>query len=92
MYTRAEFTARRAKAVAIRKSLGGLTATVAVVLGLGQLAFIKLLGGRMVQAKVLPLEIALFLAYVVVVGFLVWRIQPVDNRLRRSGRPGDGSV
>ena len=54
MYTRAEFSARRAKAAAIRKSLGGLTATVAVVLGLGQLAFIKLLGGRMVQAESMP--------------------------------------
>lgn len=82
MYSRAEFTARRANAAAIRKSLGGLTATIAVVLGVSQLAFIRLFGDRMARAKVLPLEIALFLAYIVVVGFLVWRMDREVTRAR----------
>lgn len=82
MYTRDEFNARRHKAKGIEKALGTLTAAVAVVLGLGQLAFITLFGDRMLREKVLPLEIALFLAYITVVGFLVWRMDREVTKAR----------
>ncbi len=82
--TRETFAARRAKAQAIRQTLGRLTATVAVVLGVGQLGFIRLTQGRMVAEKVLPFEVALVTAYLVVVGFLVWRMDREVDKARPS--------
>jgi hypothetical protein len=73
-YTREQFNAQRAKAKAVSTALGRLTATVAVTLGLGQLAFIRLLSHRIAESKRMPLEASLFGAYIIVVGFLVWRM------------------
>jgi hypothetical protein len=72
-YTTAQFERRRAQAAAIGRTLGRFTAIVAVALGVGQLLFIRAVEGRLAKAKALPFEVALFLAYVVVVGFLVWQ-------------------
>lgn len=73
-YTREQFNAQRAKAKAVSNALGRLTAVVAVTLGLGQLLFIRLLSHRIADTKRVPLEASLFGAYIVVVGFLVWRM------------------
>lgn len=74
MYTRESFAAQRAKSKVIEKSLGRLTAAVAVTLGVGQLLFIRLIGGRIDKNKELTFELLLVVAYLIVVGFLVWQM------------------
>ncbi len=74
MYTRESFQQQRDRAAAIGRTLGRFTAIVAVTLGLGQLLFIRAIGNRLASDKALSFEIALFLAYAVVVGFLIWQM------------------
>ena len=73
MYSRDEFVVQRAKAHGLKQGLGRLTAAVAIVLGVGQLALVKVTSGRVVADRARPFELAMFGAYIVVVGFLVWR-------------------
>jgi len=83
MYTRESFQQARAQAAAIGRTLGRFTAIVAVTLGVGQLLFIRAVEGRLAKDKALPFEVALFLAYIVVIGFLVWQL----DRQVTSARP-----
>ena len=73
-YTRESFERQRAQAAAIGRTLGRFTAIVAVTLGVGQLLFIRAVESRLAKNRALPFEVALFLAYIVVVGFLVWQM------------------
>lgn len=73
-YTRDAFERQRVLAKVIARKLGRLTAIVAVTLGVGQLLFIRAVENRLAKEKALPFELALFLAYVVIVGFLVWQL------------------
>mgnify|MGYP006268179735 CR=1 FL=1 len=84
MYSREEFAARRAKAHSLKQGLGRLTAAVAVVLGVGQLALIKATSGRVVAERAKPFELAMFIAYITVVGFLVWRTDREVTKTRPS--------
>jgi len=74
MYTRESFNRQRAKLKSVSSAAGRLTAAVAVTFGIGQLAVIRALNGRIAKDKELTFELALFLAYMVMVGFLVWRM------------------
>ncbi len=88
-YTRAEFDQQRAKARSVSKALGRVTAIAAVTLGVGQLLVIRLLAGRIVRSKELAFELALFVTYIVVVGFLVWRMdREVTNARPRCPQCG----
>ncbi len=73
-FTREQFNRQRARAQATSASLGRLTAIVAVVLGGAQLLFIRQFETRMPESKRLPFELAFFGAYIVVVAFLIWRM------------------
>jgi len=73
MYTRESFQAQSAQAAAIGRALGSFTAVVAVGLGVGQLLVIRAVESRLAKGKALPFEVALFLAYIVVIGFLGWQ-------------------
>ncbi len=74
MYSRESFNRQRDKAATVSSAAGRLTAGVAVTFGLGQLAIIRVLNGRIAKDKELAFELALFLAYAFMVGFLVWRM------------------
>ena len=82
MYTRESFERQRAQAAAIGRALGRFTAVVAVGLGVGQLLFIRAVESRLARNKALPFEVALFVAYIVVVGFLVWQMDRQVTRAR----------
>jgi len=73
-YTREAFERQRVLAQVIQRKLGRFTAIVAVALGVGQLLFIRAVESRLAKEKAVPFELALFLAYIAVVGFLVWQL------------------
>lgn len=73
-YTRESFERQRVLAKVIQRKLGRFTAIVAVSLGVGQLLFIRAVESRLAKEKALPFELALFLTYIVIVGFLVWQL------------------
>lgn len=73
MYTRALFQQQCDKSVAIDRALRRLMAVMAVVLGLGQLAIIRLAAGRLAPTKQTAFELAMFVAYVSVIAFLAWQ-------------------
>jgi ribosomal protein S27AE len=83
IYSRDSFERQRAKAKGIERGLGRMTAAVAVVLGVGQLLFIRLVAHRLAKDKALTFEIALFIPYIVVVAFMVWQL----DRQVTSARP-----
>jgi hypothetical protein len=80
--TRATFDLQRAKAKSIRDAMGRLTAIVAVTLGGGQLLVIRVLGDRIAKDKALPFEVSMFVAYAVVIGFLIWRMRREVDKAR----------
>jgi len=82
-YTRAAFDERRAAVRRIERREARPLALVSVALGLGQLLNIRWLEGRLARAQAVPIEGALFLAYIALVGWLLWRLQ----RRMRAARP-----
>lgn len=77
MYTRESFNRQRARAKAVSDAAGRVLAMVAVSLGLGQLILIRLLDSRIAPAKKIPFELSLFVAYIALVGYLLWRMNRV---------------
>lgn len=74
LYTRDTFDRRRA---AIKQLEGRETRTlafVAVPLGFAQLVFIRWAEGALGRATAVPIEGAIFIAYMLLVGALIWRM------------------
>jgi ribosomal protein L37AE/L43A len=72
--TRDEFDRKRAIAAGAEKWQMRVLAFVAVGLGLAQLLLIKLIDSRVAETKRVAVEGSLFLAYIALVGFLIWRM------------------
>jgi hypothetical protein len=81
MYTREEFARRRSEQKRIEGREMRLLAFVAVPLGIGQLVMIRLLEARLERSRAVAIEGAVFLAYMALVGALLWRML---RRLRVS--------
>ena len=72
--TREEFDRKRAIAAGAEKWQMRVLAIVSVTLGIAQLLFIKWLDTHVADAKRLQIEGSLFLAYMGLVIFLIWRM------------------
>jgi hypothetical protein len=81
--TREAFDAQCAAVKQIERSDGRIVAAVAVGLGLGQLALIRWADTNLAHDTRVELTGAVFLAYIAIVGWLVWRFE----RRRRAARP-----
>lgn len=77
VYTRDSFNRQRARAKAVSDAAGRVLAIVAVGLGVGQLVLFRLVDSRITPAKKIPFELSLFLAYIALVGYLLWRMNRV---------------
>lgn len=83
MYSRDEFERRRTAAKQLAGRDGRLLAVVSVGLGVVQLLLIRWFEGQLERRSAVAIEGALFLAYIALVGWLVWRMQ----RELRAARP-----
>lgn len=72
--TRAEFDRQRAEAAGAEKWQSRVLAAIVVPLGFAQLFFIKWLDTHAATTKRLKIEGSLFLAYMALVIFLIWRM------------------
>ena len=81
--TREAFDARRAAVRKIEQSDGRIVAAVAVGLGIGQLALIRWADTNLPHDTRIELTGTVFLAYIAMVGWLVWRFE----QRRRAARP-----
>lgn len=80
-YTRAQFDERRAAAKAVERTDGRALAVVSVGLGLGQLLLIRWTDAHLERHAALPLTGGVFVAYLAVVAWLLWRF---DRRRRAA--------
>ena len=80
--TRDEFDRKRAIANGAEKWQMRVLAIVSVTLGIAQLLFIKWLDGHVASTKRLQVEGSLFLAYMALVIFLIWRMTSVVKAAR----------
>lgn len=80
--TREEFDRKRAVAAGAEKWQMKVLAIVSVTLGIAQLLFIKWLDAHVVDQKRLQIEGSLFLAYMGLVIFLIWRMTSAVNGAR----------
>ena len=80
--TREEFDRKRAIAAGAEKWQLRVLATVSVTLGIAQLLFIKWLDAHVASPKRLQIEGSLFLAYMGLVVFLIWRMARAIKAVR----------
>jgi len=80
--TRDEFDRQRAIAAGAEKWQSRLLAAIVVPLGFAQLFFIKWLDTHAASTKRLKIEGALFLAYMALVIFLIWRMVSAVKKMR----------
>jgi hypothetical protein len=89
MYSREAFERQRsaARKVAIRE--GRMLAAISVTLGIAQLFFIQWADHRLDRSSQMASEGGMFLCYIALIGWLVWRM---DRRMRavRPTCPGCG--
>ena len=99
-YARQEFDALREARRRIERRESGLLALVSVLLGLGQLALIGWLDSHVERGRAVAIEGTLFLLYMALVGWLLWRmlrrvgaagLLEVDGALDRWGHAGSES-
>lgn len=83
MYSRDEFERRRTAAKQLAGRNGRLLAVVSVGLGIAQLVLIRWIEGQLERRSAVAIEGAFFLAYLSLVGWMVWRMQ----RKLRAARP-----
>ena len=83
MLTRDVFERQRAAARQVERREGRLLAVVGVGLGLAQVAVIRWADAHLERSPRLALEGGIFLAYLALVGVLLWRMQ----RRLRAARP-----
>jgi len=83
MYSRDSFERQRTVAKTLARRDGRLLAVVSVGLGIVQLVLIRWIEGQLERRPAVAIEGALFLAYIALVGWLVWRMQ----RKLRAARP-----
>lgn len=74
MYTREEFARRLAESKRVESREGWVLAAFAVPFGLAQLVVIRWADAHLARQPRLALEGGVFLAYMAVVGALVWRM------------------
>jgi hypothetical protein len=74
MYTRETFNRQRARSKSVSRATSQAMAIVAMGGGLAQLVLIRLLSGHLAPGKEKPFELAVFIVYIITVGFLVWRV------------------
>jgi hypothetical protein len=74
-YTRDAFQRQRATAKQVENREGRLLAIASVSLGLGQLAALRPLESRFRHGIAVSIEGGIFLAYMALVGWLLWRLQ-----------------
>jgi hypothetical protein len=79
MYTREGFERQRTAGRRLEHRDGRLLAVVSVGLGVGQLIFIRWLETRLEHRRAVAIEGGVFLAYIALVGGLLWRLR---RRLR----------
>ena len=73
--SRPDFDRQRALVQAIERREGRLLALVSVGLGVGQLLFIRWADAHLIRSLRLGLEGGCFVAYIALVGYLLWRMQ-----------------
>lgn len=74
-FTQASFDARRERAKQVVRREGRLLAVASVGLGVAQLVFIRWSDTHLAPGVAVPVEAGLFLGYMVLVGWLIWRMQ-----------------
>jgi ribosomal protein L37AE/L43A len=80
--TREEFDRQRSIAAGVEKWQSRMLAAVVVPLGFAQLFFIKWLDTHAASTKRLRIEGSLFLAYMALVLYLIWRMVSVVRKAR----------
>jgi ribosomal protein L37AE/L43A len=80
--TREEFDRQRATAAGVEKWQSRILAAVVVPLGFAQLFFIRWLDRHVADPKRLRVEGGLFLAYMALVLYLIWRLVSVVRNAR----------
>ena len=80
--TREEFDRKRAEAAGAEKWQSRILAAIVVPLGFLQLFFIKWLDSHVADRKRLQIEGSLFLAYMALVLFLIWRMTSAVKKAR----------
>ena len=83
MYTRESFERRRTAMKQLETREGLLLAVVSVGIGLGQLVFIRWADRHLERGLQIRIEGGVFLTYLALVGWMIWRMQ----RRLRSARP-----
>ena len=74
-YTRESFDGRRGRVKAVLRREGRVLALASVGLGVAQLLFIRWSDLHLSPRVAVPIEAALFLGYLALVGWLIWRMQ-----------------
>jgi predicted RNA-binding Zn-ribbon protein involved in translation (DUF1610 family) len=82
MYTRERFQQQRATRRKVEQQAAAGAALFAVGVGIAQLLFIRWIETRLEHSRAVPIEGAVFLVYITIVGWLLWRWQRRERAAR----------